>query len=207
VRLLLNAKRLVVCFCVTALALMSSAGLADLIQIDDLGESIAVSFTSTGFGSIGTITNTGESVVIPYTLIGSVWGGNTFIAIQLIDPAESDDPFGTVSDLWTFRTFDGTPDTIITFSSDPADLSVPPGALLLNRVVETGSYQRLIQGFINVDVRSDVAEPDVAEPGTMALLGLGFAGLGFWRCKQYAARTRAARSGSASRVRISTTRR
>jgi len=84
---------------------------------------------------------------------------------------------------------------------------VPPGALLLDLVVETGSYQRLIQGFINVDVRSDVAEPDVAEPGTMALLGLGFAGLGFWRCKQYAARTRAARSGSASRVRISTTRR
>jgi len=71
VRLLLNAKRLVVCFCVTALALMSSAGLADLIQIDDLGESIAVSFTSTGFGSIGTITNTGERVVIPYRLIGS----------------------------------------------------------------------------------------------------------------------------------------
>src|SRR5439155_1523092 len=91
VTLLPNAKDLVVCFCVTALALMSSAGLADLIQIDDLGESIAVSFTSTGFGSIGTITNTGESVVIPYTLIGSVWGGNTFIAIQLIDPAESDE--------------------------------------------------------------------------------------------------------------------
>jgi hypothetical protein len=158
---------------------MSGPARADLIQIDDLGESIVVTFTSTGSGSIGTITNTGESVIIPYTLIGGVWAGNTFIATQLIDPAGSDDPFGTVSDLWTFRTFDGTPNTIITFSSDPADLSVPPGALLLDRVVETGSYQRLIQGFINVDVRSDVPEP-----GSMALLGLGLAGLGFSRRKQ-----------------------
>jgi PEP-CTERM motif-containing protein len=46
-------------------------------------------------------------------------------------------------------------------------------------VVETGSYQRLIQGFVNVDVRSDVPEPD-----NMALLGLGLAGLGFSRRKQ-----------------------
>jgi hypothetical protein len=66
---------------------------------------------------------------------------------------------------------------MITFSSDPADLSVPPGAFLLDVVVETESYQRLIQGFVNVDVRSDVPEPD-----SMALLGL--AGLGFSRRKQ-----------------------
>jgi PEP-CTERM motif len=158
---------------------MSSAARADLIQIDDLGEAIVVTFTSTGNGSIGTITNTGESVVIPYTLIDSVWAGNTFIATQLIDPAESDDTFGTVSDLWTFRTFDATPNTIIAFSSDPADLSVPPGGLLLNPVVEAGTYQRLIQGFVNVDVRSDVPEP-----GSMALLGLGLAGLGFSRRKR-----------------------
>jgi hypothetical protein len=57
-----------------ALALMSSAARADMIQIDDLGESIVVTFTSTGSGSLGTITNTGESVIIAYTLIGSIWG-------------------------------------------------------------------------------------------------------------------------------------
>jgi hypothetical protein len=173
----MNAKHLVVCLSVAALVLMSSVAQADLIQIDDLGKSIVVTFTSTGSGSIGTITNTGDSVIIPYTLIGSVWAGNTFIAIQLIDP--TDDPFGTITALWTFRTFDGTPNTIITFSSDPADLSVPPGALLLDMIVVTGSYQRLIQGFVNVDVRSHVPEP-----GSMALLGLGLAGLGFARRKR-----------------------
>jgi hypothetical protein len=70
----MNAKHLVVCLSVVALALISSAARAD-----DLGESIIVTFTSTGSGSIGTITNTGESVIIPYTLIGSIWGGNTSI--------------------------------------------------------------------------------------------------------------------------------
>ncbi len=170
----MNAKQLVVCLFVAILALMSSAARADLIQIDDLGKSIVVTFTSTGYGSIGAITNTGESVIIPYTLTGSTWAGDTFIATQLIDH-----PFGNVSGLWTFRTFDGTPNTLITFASDPADLSVPPGALLLGSIVATGSYQRLIQGFVNVDVRSYVPEP-----GSMALLGLGLAGLGFSRRKQ-----------------------
>ena len=57
----------VVCLSVAPLALMPSVARADLIQIDDLGESIVVTFTSTGSGSLGTITNTGESVIIPHT--------------------------------------------------------------------------------------------------------------------------------------------
>jgi hypothetical protein len=45
----MNAKHLVVCLSVAAPALMSSAARADMIQIDDLGESIVVTFTSTSW--------------------------------------------------------------------------------------------------------------------------------------------------------------
>ena len=70
----MNAKHLVVCLSVVGLALMSSAGRADVIQIDDLDESLVVTFTSTGGGSLGTVTNTDESVIISHILVGCIWG-------------------------------------------------------------------------------------------------------------------------------------
>ena len=70
----------------------------------------------------------------------------------------------------------------VQFASDPATISLPPGATHLTDFVENGDFQSLFtENAYNFQVRSDVGETPA--PATLFLLGSGLAGLGAlgWR--------------------------
>lgn len=167
---------------VAALVLSPNLARADMISIDDLTDSITVSFISTG-GSIGPVTTIGESVSFIYTLpVNITFTPGTFFR-QLLEPG------GGVSDLYVIRqVFGGNPsNALISFSSDPADLTPPPGATDLGALVETGAYQTLDSlasvPFL-VQARSDAQEvSEVPEPASLVLVGTGVCGV-LWRMRR-----------------------
>jgi len=95
---------------------------------------------------------------------------------------------GTLSDRLVVSHTAGSPTLNVQFASDPASITLPPGATNLLNLVETGAFQfagtftfpELIGGYV-FQVRSDRA--DVPAPATLLLLGSALVALGgvMWR--------------------------
>ena len=89
---------------------------------------------------------------------------------------------GTLSDRLLVTHAAGTPIVDVKFASDPATVTLPPGAINLFSLVETGAFQFAGElGEYRFQVRSDRA--DVPAPAALLLLGSGLIALGgaTWR--------------------------
>lgn len=164
-------------------------GPACTVRIDDLTDTVTVTgFLPTGATFPITLLPDSTGEFVHFNLSSLPAPSNSFSISR--DLLEADGQ--TVSDRLLVSITAGIPALDVKFASDPASLVVPPGSMVLNSLIEDGTFQTLFtvsassvgDSFI-FQVRSDVGDrTDVPGPATiLLLLASGTAGLGriAWR--------------------------
>ena len=144
--------------------IMPCVASADIVRINDLTETLSVTLVpnSAAVGSISNLAITGETMTFTYTLpAGLVFGGNFNSFRNLLEGPGEDMPAGSVSDVFLAVWSAGAASAAVSFSSDPAMISVG-NATPLPSMNESGGFQSVVTvGAVNLDfqVASDVPEP------------------------------------------------
>jgi hypothetical protein len=150
------------------------AGAIVLVQIDDLTEatpSVALQFAPPGLAPTIRPDTAGE--FLHFTLPVSTGAPATTFYSDLFEDVVG----GTLSDRLLVSHTTGSALVDVQFASDPATITLPPGASNRFNLLETGAFQSLgVFDQYDFLVRSDRA--DVPAPATIFLLGFGLVALG-----------------------------
>jgi len=155
------------------------AGALVFVQIDDLTEGTpTVALQNPPPGVVPTILPDTAGEFLHFTLPVSAGEPATVFYSDLFE----DFIGGTLSDRLLVTHAAGSPILDVKFASDPATVTLPPGATNLFNLVESGAFQFAGElGEYRFQVKSDRA--DVPAPATLLLLGSGLVVLGgtMWR--------------------------
>jgi len=150
------------------------AGAVVLVQIDDLTEAtpgVTLQFAPSGLAPTILPDTTGE--FLHFTLPVSPGAPATTFYSDLFDDVVG----GTLSDRLLVSHTTGNAFVDVQFASDPATITLPPGASNRFNLLETGAFQPLgVFDQYDFRVRSD--RTDVSAPATICLLGFGLLTLG-----------------------------
>ncbi len=153
------------------------------VNIDDLTDTPSVTLQFAPPGLAPTILPDTAGEFLHFTLPVSPGAPATTSYSDLFEDVVG----GTLSDRLLFSHVAGSPSLDVQFASDPATITLPPGAINLFNLVETGAFQ-FVGAFVSFQgnsysfqVRSDRA--DVPAPAALLLLGSGLVVLGgvMWR--------------------------
>ena len=184
--------RIVALFAVALVGLLTGIGWAGssaftLVNIDDLTDTPGVTLSQGPPGLTPTILPDTAGEFLHFTL-PTFTGPPASFYTDLFEDVVG----GTLSDRLLVTHAAGTPIVDVKFASDPATVTLPPGAINLFSLVETGAFQFAGElGEYRFQVRSDRA--DVLAPAALLLLGSG--GVMWRRGRRDPRRQRGDRSG------------
>ena len=164
-----------------------------LVNIDDLTDTPGVTLSQGPPGLTPTILPDTAGEFLHFTLPTSAGLPATTFYTDFFEDVVG----GTLSDRLLVTHAAGSPIDDVKFASDPATVTLPPGAINMFNLVETGAFQLAGEfGEYRFQVRSDRA--DVPAPAALLLLGSGLVVLSgaMWRHgRQHPRRPRGGRNG------------